>query len=523
MHHMKRPFFLILLFVSFTAFAQKDYWQQQVNYSIDVSLNDKTHSLKGNASIEYINNSPDKLDFIWFHLWPNAYKDENTAFTKQIMRESDGKKRWKDIKEKGFIDSLQFKVNDRAVKVEAHPEYIDVVKIILPSSLDPGKKVTISTPFYVKLPTYNSRSGYDGQSYILCQWYPKPAVYDRKGWHPMPYLDQGEFYSEFGNFRVNITLPGQYIVGATGVMQNKEELALYKELGKYNLTTEKNKSYSNKAEKKTLSFIAENVHDFAWFANRNFIIEYDTLKLNSGNIVDVFSYHHPNGNKHWEKSISYLKDAVIRYSNWIGEYPYPIVAAVEGPKNDMSGGMEYPMITLITSPKANEEELDAVITHEVGHNWFYGVLASNERAHPWMDEGINTYYQFRYEAEKYKSNSVFGGMLPRELKQKDTEEFQAIVYNAMSKIPMIEPIETPAADFKNKEDYGIVAYLKTSVWLYLMELELGKERVDAGMQSYYNKWKFKHPYPEDLKAELEKAMNIDLTPYFETLKKKGSL
>ena len=181
------------------------------------------------------------------------------------------------------------------------------------------------------------------------------------------------------------------------------------------------------------------------------------------------------------------------------------------------------MITLITSPKATEEELDAVITHEVGHNWFYGILGSNEREHPWMDEGLNTYYQFRYEAEKYRSNAVFGSMLPKELKQRDPDEFLSIVYNAMSKIPMAEPIETPSANFKNKEDYGMIAYLKTSIWMFIMELELGKSNLDAGMKQFYSKWKFKHPYPEDLKKELELSMNKDLTPFFETLKKKGSL
>jgi len=520
---MKRSLFVLFLLASFTTFAQQDYWQQQVNYKIDVTLDDVKASLKGNASIEYINNSPEKLDFIWFHLWPNAYKNEQTAFTKQIMRESDGKTRWNAIREKGYIDSLQFKVNNQLAKVEAHPEYIDVVKVLLPSVLSPGQKIIITTPFYVKLPTYNSRSGYEDGSFMVTQWYPKPAVYDRKGWHPMPYLDQGEFYSEFGSFNVNITLPGQYVVGATGSLQQEEELKMYKGLGKQNLVTDKNKKYSNTVAKKTLSFLAENVHDFAWFANKNYIIEYDTMQLASGRTIDVFGYHHPDGNKYWENSVSYIKDAVKKYSKWVGEYPYPVVAAVEGPKNDMSGGMEYPMITLITSPKATEEELDAVIAHEVGHNWFYGILGTNEREHPWLDEGLNTYYQFRYEAEKYRSNSVFGSMLPKELKKRDTDDFLSIVYNAISKIPMAEPIETPSADFKNKEDYGMIAYLKTSVWMFIMELELGKDNLDAGMKQFYSKWKFKHPYPEDLKKELEQSMNKDLTPFFETLKKKGSL
>ncbi|RZL02435.1 MAG: M1 family peptidase, partial [Pedobacter sp.] len=282
--------------------------------------------------------------------------------------------------------------------------------------------------------------------------------------------------------------------------------------------------YNNPAATKTLSYVAENVHDFALFADKNFIIEYDTLQLASGKIVDAFAYHHPDGNKHWEKGTEYVESAIRHYSNWIGEYPYPVAAAVEVPKNDMSGGMEYPMITLITSPDADEFMLDGVITHEVGHNWFYGILGSNERQHAWMDEGLNTYYQFRYEAEKYKGNSVFGPSIPNEVKQRPVNEFQAILYNAaQTQIPMEAPIDVPAADFKNKEEYGLITYLKTAVWFYQLEQQFGKDKVDKGMQAYYNQWKFKHPYPEDLKAALEKSIGQDLTAFFEGLKKKGNL
>jgi len=525
---MKKIAMLAGIFISISAFAQQQYWQQNVAYTIDVALNDKEHSLKAQLQLEYTNNSPDKLDFIWFHLWPNAYKNENTAFAKQIMKDGDGKKRWKSIKDKGFIDSLNFKVNGKGVAMETHPEYIDVVKILLPEPLLPGSKINISTPFYVKLATYNSRSGYDDGLYIACQWYPKPAVYDRKGWHPMPYLDQGEFYSEFGSFNVNLTVPSNYIVGATGSLQNKDELMQYKEMGQKNVNAKSNKNVikynAPLTATKTLNYKGEQIHDFAWFANKDFVVRYDTLQTASGKVVDVFSYHHSDGNKNWVNSTSYIKSGTRAYSDYLGEYAYPVVQAVEGPKNEMSGGMEYPMITLITSPKATIEMLDAVITHEVGHNWLYGMLATNERQHPWMDEGINTYLQFRYEAEKYRANSVFGDNLPEELKKKTVNEFQAMVYDVINKnIPMEEAIETPSADFKNKEEYGLTAYLKTAVWMYLMELNFGQDKLQKGLQSYFNQWKFKHPYPEDLKTVLEKEIGQDLTSYFDILKKKGSL
>lgn len=528
---MKRLVLLLLTAcgLQLIAFSQTDstrsYWQQETNYKIDVSLNDKNHTLKGFLTLEYINNSPDKLDFIWFHLWPNAYKNEKTAYAQQIFRDKEeGRKRWKEMKDKGSMDSLNFLVNGQKATIEEDKENIDIIKLILPKPLQHGEKATITTPFFVKIPTYSSRSGHLDQSYIICQWYPKPAVYDKKGWHPIPYLDQGEFYSEFGSFQVNITVPNSYVIGATGTMQNADELAKYKEIGKTNLGTRSNLvkyKPTTTRDTKTLTYKGENIHDFAWFADKNFVIRYDTAQLTSGKVIDVFTYSYEDGNKNWDNSTSYVEDAVRKYSGWIGEYPYPVVQAVEGPKNVMSGGMEYPMITLITSPDADVERLDAVITHEVGHNWFYGILASNERDHAWMDEGINTYFQFRYEGEKYKANSIFGNALPQDVKARPLNEFFGMIYGSLSEIPMEEPIETPSADFKNKDAYAMVAYIKTALWMYIIEVSIGEERLDKVIKAYYQNWKFKHPYPEDLKAEFEKQLNVKVDGIFDLLNKKG--
>ena len=517
---MKKLFLLPAILFWVLAFSQQPYWQQTVNYNINVSLNDQDHSLSGYMDIEYINNSPDTLQFIWFHLWPNAYKNETTAFAKQVIK-INGKRRWKLFKEKGFIDSLNFKINNHDANTEAHPEFIDVMKLILPTSLKPGEKIKITTPFYVKLPEYISRGGHYAQSYMICQWYPKPAVYDRKGWHPMPYLEQGEFYSEFGKFDVNITLPAQYVVGATGELKNNDELATYKKIGAANYVTTQNIKYYNSNVNKTLLYTAENVHDFAWFADKNFIIEHDTLQLTKEKIIDVFAFHQPGGNKYWDKATDYIKSGVRYYSEWIGDYAYPVVAAVEGPQNDNSGGMEYPMITLITQPGASEPTLDAVITHEVGHNWFYGILGSNERDHPWMDEGLNTYYQFKYEAVKYMSNSIFERH-PPEVKNQNEDQYLATIYMTLNRVAMNRPIETPSHIF-NDRDYGLTAYIKAATWMYLLELELGKDALQKTMQAYFTLWKFKHPYPEDLKNVFEKVNNRNLDIHFNLLKKKKNL
>ena len=521
---MRNLMFLLACCFSLNVIAQNVYWQQEVNYTIDVSLDDKKNTLQGNISMEYKNQSPDTLSFIYFHLWANAYKNERTALANQLVHDIESKQKLNNA-QRGFIDSLDFTVGGRVVTIEKDPQNIDVVKLILASPLYPSQSITITTPFFVKLPSYFSRSGYDEQQYMICQWYPKPAVYDRKGWHAFPYLDQGEFYSEFGTYKVSITVPSTYVIGATGTLQTVSELSQYKSIGAENY---KNKNglrryiAANQKPTKTLQYFAGNVHDFAWFADKDFVIQYDTLRLVSGNMVDVFSYYQPNGNKEWNSSISFIKDAVKHYSEWVGEYPYPTVAAVEGPKNLSSGGMEYPMITLITSPDAKTEGLDAVITHEVGHNWFYGIIASNEREHPWMDEGLNTYFQFRYEAEKYRANSVFGSSLPMDIKNLPADEFLARIMFAMNSLPAKPAIQTHSTAFTNKDEYGIVVYLKTAIWMSILESSIGKENLMNGMKEYYNEWKFKHPYPEDFKASMEKGTKQDLKSLFDLVYKEGN-
>jgi len=191
-----RNLILILLFLSLfvRSYSQKQpYWQQQANYSIQVQLDDILNSIDGYEKIVYTNNSPDTLHFIWFNIWPNAYKDDKTAFSEQLLRNGRTDFYFTNEENRGYISHLSFKVNNIQADTEQHPQYIDVVKVKLPEPLLPGQSATITTPFHVKLPYNFSRGGHVGQSYQATQWYPKPAVYDSKGWHPMPYLDQGEF------------------------------------------------------------------------------------------------------------------------------------------------------------------------------------------------------------------------------------------------------------------------------------------------------------------------------------------
>ena len=210
------------LLFSTSLFAQQNYFQQEVNYKIDVQLDDEEHLLQGTIEIEYINNSPDELTEIYMHLWPNAYSTKETAFAQQELQNRSTKFYYAKKKDLGGLSKLDFMVDGSTIKWELDEKHPDIALLQLEEALPSGSRIVISTPFTLDIPASFSRLGHVKQSYQMTQWYPKPAVYDRKGWHPMPYLDQGEFFSEFGSFDVSISLPDNYVVGATGVLQTRK-------------------------------------------------------------------------------------------------------------------------------------------------------------------------------------------------------------------------------------------------------------------------------------------------------------
>ncbi|HNJ57511.1 MAG TPA: M1 family metallopeptidase, partial [Chitinophagaceae bacterium] len=498
-------------FCVINSFSQNNYWQQKVDYNLKVSLNDTANTLDGFATITYYNNSPDTLQFIWFHLWANAYKNDKTAYTKQALENGSTTFYFSNDEDRGYINQLNFKVNNVTALTEVHQQYTDIIKLILPSALPPQQSITITTPFFVKIPALFSRMGVSKQNYFITQWYPKPAVYDRKGWHEMPYLDQGEFYSEFGDFDVQIILPDSYIVAATGELQQTDLLHTLKKLGKEKpekqanylnyLKEEKQKKISpSKTSKVTATkhsptltaynFKQTNCHDFAWFASKNFILQYDTVKLTT-KTVDVFTFYLPQQLKAWNKSIAYAKNGIKKYSNWVGEYAYNTVSVVAGFENEFSGGMEYPTITVITT-NTEGKRLDETIVHEIGHNWFYGVLASNERKHAWMDEGMNTFYEKKYMKEQYASNNK------SLLSNYSIDVLEKVANRTITKIKKSQPIDTISTAYSNL-NYFLIVYSKASSWMKQLETTLGEDSFKEVMQQYYNDWKFKHPYPEDFK------------------------
>ncbi|MFQ6612863.1 MAG: M1 family metallopeptidase [Fidelibacterota bacterium] len=542
---MYKKLFAVLSLFSFL-FAGQDYFQQYVAYEIRVTLNDSAHTLSTQEKILYVNNSPDTLNFIWFHLWPNAYKNDSTAFAKQKIRNRSTRFHYSKAKDRGYIDSLNFSVNGKTVNWEYHPENIDIAKVFLPESLAPGDSITIETPFFVKLPKVFSRLGHTGKHYEITQWYPKPAVYDRDGWHPMPYLDQGEFYSEFGQFDVYITLPRDYRIMATGdlvdgnaeyawldslvqagdslhALPEKEFKARIKELRKQDKKSRKGKKRKKSESElsaplvlKTLHFHQENVHDFAWFADRRWIVRKGTLFLaDSTREITCWSFYLPKNAKLWENSIEYIHDAGYWYSRFYGDYPYNHITAVDG---DLSagGGMEYPNITVISSG-GSKDLLEMVIMHEVGHNWFYGILGSNERDHTWMDEGLNEYTNIRYWEKKYASRDgqfIIQDFIQNKLGIGKTATFDWLIY--IQYLPSArsldsQPLNLTANDYE-RMNYG-QHYSKTAVFSRFVQHYLGDEKLNEIMQDYYETWKFKHPQPEDFQASFKKYVDEDLSWY----------
>lgn len=502
---MKRSIFIFFLTILTTlVFAQKNeqpYFQQEVNYDIKVTLIDESHILSGEAKIEYINNSPDELSEIYFHLWANAYQNQQTAFAKQQIQNGSTDFFFAKKNELGGYQDVNFKVNEEKVVWSYDDENPDIALLQLNEKLSPGGRIEIRVPFILKIPKYFSRLGHENQAYYISQWYPKPAVYDRAGWHPMPYLNMGEFYSEFGKFDVKITLPKNYIVASTGQLETASEKAFLekrvRETNKFiakkyprgadrSLPILDKDTFPNSSDQmKTIHFSAENVHDFAWFADKRFYVQKSRVQVGQNRNVDTWAFFNLEEFHLWLNATQYLNQSVKFYSQKVGAYPYPHATAVSNP-NANAGAMEYPMITLVDRMDL-PEDLDVVIAHEVGHNWFYGILAFNERDFPWMDEGINSYYERLYKESFYPN--LEEEFLPKKMESKGQLDLMELIKVSMQRENVHQPITTPVLEM-TEMNYGLGVYDRTA--------DILKNRITPlKMKSFFQQWKFKHPQPED--------------------------
>lgn len=504
------------------------YYQQQADYKIDIELDDKNSKLYGVETITYHNNSPDKLEYLWLQLDQNqAAKNSQTPLAENEKIEavlSPNKFTNKYLKEKldrGF--KLEF-VKDANGKPMNYTVNQTMMRIDLPTPMKPGEKISFSIKWWYNLNNYQQdgfRSGYeffekDGNKlYIIAQFYPRMAVYnDVEGWQNQQFWGSGEFALPFGNFDVNITVPADHVMEATGELQNPAEVFSPEQLRRYNqaktsfdkpviIVTQTEAEAAEKGfstQKKTWKFSAKNVRDFGIATSRKFIFDAMAVKLNN-KVVMATSVYPKEANPLWEEtSTRTVAHTLKSYSSHTFDYPYPKAVSVSAEDQ----GMEYPMICWnFGRPDANgvidpqiKNGMIGVIIHEVGHNFFPMIVNSDERQWTWMDEGLNTFMQ--YMAEQELGNNFPSRRGPA----------KNIVPYMSGDQKMLEPI---MSNSESLIQFGNNAYAKPATALNILrETVMGRELFDHAFKTYANRWKFKHPTPEDFFRTMEDASAFDL-------------
>lgn len=499
----------------------RSYFQQQIVTKIDVRLDDQKHFLHGFEEINYRNQSPDTLHFIYLHLWPNAYSSNQTYFAKQQLKNQNRKFHFSKKSERGYIDSLELRVDGDLVPLQSEKGYPDIAKVRLSRPLLPGGTIRISTPFRVKIPNVFSRMGHVNEAYYISQWFPKPAVYDTDGWHPLPYSDQGEFYSEVGRYDVSITVPKNYVVLATGNCLDSAENRWMDSLARnprrfivpvdvdYQIWKDSLDEFpESSAEWKTLHFQEDRIHDFAWFADKRYMLKKDTVTVpalgaDSAHLVEIYCAFLPSDETYWEKSADYVRRTISYLSSEVGPYPYNTVKVVEG-QVKAGGGMEYPTVTLIDRIASINSVMQTIV-HEVAHNWFYGILANNERDYPWMDEGITTFYERKISREI---------RTPVDLEDTYTNRLEDLLYFNAAATRNDAALNNNSSAF-TRSNYGVDVYYKAARMLQWLEGWMGSEDFRAGMQDYYQTWKFRHPRPEDFQRSMTARSSKSIDWFFD--------
>ncbi|GGC47913.1 peptidase M1 [Parapedobacter defluvii] len=487
------------------------YWQNAVDYKIAAKLNDQTHEISGTVTLEYTNNSPDELDFIWLQLDQNMFSQEGRGH--QIVPLT--KSRYGDA-QSDFDGGYDIKSVKLSSGKDAEHLITDTrMQVFLPEPLKPnGGKTTISIDYSYIVPTYGAdRTGVlktqNGEIFAIAQWFPRVAVYDDiLGWNVVPYTGPGEFYLEYGNYEVDITAPANHIVVLGGELLNPQEVYTPEQLKRLEQAKKSDKTViirsaeevtqasSRPQGKKELTwkFRLEKAHDVAWASSPAFIIDGAKINLPSGKSSLALSAYpvESNGGNAWERSTEYTKASIEFYSKLLMEYPYP--AAVNVAAN--LGGMEYPGI-VFCSYKSKAAGLWGVTDHEFGHIWFPMIVGSNERFHAWMDEGFNTFIN------DLSTEAFNGGEYYRPMGDANR------LAQALTR-PDLEPIMSTPQSMQER-NIGTLAYVKPGFGLTLLRNEiLGPERFDRAFKAYIDRWAYKHPTPDDFFRTIENVAGENL-------------
>ncbi|MDG2227956.1 MAG: M1 family metallopeptidase [Flavobacteriales bacterium] len=482
----------IFLIPAFTGISQKDYWQQHVEYNMNIDMDVNTNRFNGEQELIYKNNSPDTLTKVFYHLYYNAFQpgsmmDARSRTIKDPDHRVEDHIFHLNEEEQGYQKVNSLTCNGKEVKYKIEGT---ILEVILDKPILPGKKATFNMNFEAQVPKQIRRTGRDnheGIRYSMTQWYPKMAEYDKDGWHSNPYIGR-EFHGVWGDFDVKITIDKNYMLGGTGYIQNPQEVG-------YGYQDSSKALKIHKGPKLMWHFKAPQVHDFAWAADPDFT--HETAKLDNGTVLH-FIYQVDSTEENWIKLRQYAVNSFDYVNENFGIYPYKQYSIIQGG----DGGMEYPMCTLITG-EGSFGGLVSVTVHESIHSWYQGLLATNESKHEWMDEGFCTFAQYKTMDHLFDRKAM--NPLAR----------QYAGYMRLAKSDHAEPLTTHADFYKLNAVYGTNAYSKGSVLVQQLGYIIGDDNLMEGMKRYYHEWRYKHPTPQDFKRVMEKVSGIELDWYFE--------
>lgn len=485
---MKTNKFLLILLAFCSLTYSQNYWQQSVNYKMEVDIDVKTFKYSGRQDLLYTNNSPDSLKKVFYHLYFNAFqpgsemsvrvktgKDKNTRFDIDIdsLRPD----------EIGYLKVFNLKQDGVTLKNELSET---ILEVLLSDPLGPGESTRLTLNFEGQVPKLVRRAGRnsaEGVALSMAQWYPKIAEYDYEGWNAEPYLGR-EFHGVWGDFDVTLTIDKKYIVAASGYLQNPDNVG-------HGYSDSKGKAKKGKLK---WHFVAPKVHDFTWSADPDYI--HDTFKGPNDVMLHFFYKDNAQYNENWKNLQPKTAELMRFYNQTIGEYPYKQYTVAQGG----DGGMEYAMLTLITGNRSFES-LVGVTAHELAHSWFQHVLATNEMKYEWMDEGFTTYISTLAEDEVLNKNNFF----PLE------RSYNNYLYLALS--GKEEPQQTNANRYEYNLAYELSAYSKGAVFLGQLGYVIGADKLAKTLKEYYRLHKFQHPLPNDFRRIAERVSGIQLKWY----------
>lgn len=496
---MKRMFFICFLLIGLISNSQiNKYYQQQADYKMNIDVDVKNYQYKGHQQITYTNNSEDTLSVFYFHLYWNAFQPNSMMDQKLQELNKTADKRMITSEGKSRISSL--KSNEigyqkiKYLKQEGIPVTFTVEETILKVQLNKPILPHTTTHFEMEwtsqIPPVIRRAGRnnsEGIDLTMTQWYPKVVEYDYEGWHTFDYIAR-EFQGVFGNYDVTIAIDKNYIIGASGVLQNPKDVKGY--LADAQPVVKKNKTFWH--------FKAENIHDFAWAADPDYTV--DSISIKNGPLVYLI-YQKSKQTNYWEESKPYIKEYFSLMKENFGAYPYPTYSFIQGG----DGGMEYGMCTMIMGNAKSLEGLADLMFHEASHSWFQHILASNESMRAWMDEGFTSYAEHLMMAE----------IFPDYVKNYPNPHYNSVeFYTEFIKTRQEEVMGIFSDHFLTNNGYSVAAYIKGELFLVQLEYIVGRQTFFKIMKNYFETWKFKHPTDRDFIHIAQKISGMDLKWYW---------